>query len=221
MNMTEFNRQLAKKSKELDDLIRRKLPVKVGNMAKAHYQDNIRQGGFVNNGLQSWQKTKRQQSGSKSATANYGALLSSRKHLYSSIKSVPSDYRVKVSNDVEYAPVHNWGGTVSPAVTKKMRKFAWAMYYKEAGIRMGKKEKEARQVAKGQGKTLRGKRTEKQREKLDSASDTAKKWKGLALTKKEKLNIKIPQRQFLGESSELNDSIRQTIDREIRKIINN
>jgi hypothetical protein len=58
------------------------------------------------------------------------------------------------------------------------------MYYKEAGIRMGKKEKEARQVAKGQGKTFRGKRTEKQREKLDNASEAAKKWKGLALTKK-------------------------------------
>jgi phage gpG-like protein len=186
MNLSEFNHILAQKRRELDNLMRRKLPVKVGNMAKAHYQDNIRQEGFVNGGLHPWTKTKRQQSGGASAAANYGALLSSRKHLYSSIKYTPSDYRVRVANDLKYAPVHNWGGTVSPTVTPKMRKFAWAMHYKEAG--------------------------------KDKKKDTP--WKRLALTKKTKLNIRIPQRQFLGESKELSEQIRQTMDSEIRNILN-
>ena len=219
MNITEFNRQLAKKRRELETLIRRKLPEKVGNMATRHYQNNIRQGGFTNNGVTKWKKTRRQESGSKSAAANYGALLSDENHLCSSIKFIPSDYRVKVASDLVYAPVHNWGGTVSPTVTKKMRKFAWAMYYKEAGIRMSKGEKEARRIANEQGIKFRGKRTKRQRAKMDNASDNAQKWKALALTKKTKLNLKIPQRQFLGESRELNDDIRKTVDNEIRKII--
>jgi hypothetical protein len=58
------------------------------------------------------------------------------------------------------------------------------------------------------------------KEKAESASDNAKKWKALALTKKEKLNVKIPQRQFLGESKELSDEIRRTTDKEIRNILN-
>ncbi|MDR1518192.1 MAG: phage virion morphogenesis protein [Dysgonamonadaceae bacterium] len=187
MNVTEFSRLLAQKRRELDKLMRRTLPVKVGAMAKAHYQDNIRERqGFLNGGLQPWQKTKRQTSGGRSAASNYGALQSSRNHLLSSIKYVPDAYRVVVSNDLKYAPVHNWGGTVQPTVTPKMRKFAWAKHYKEAGA--------------------------------DKKKDTM--WKRLALTKKTKLNIRIPQRQFLGESQELNAQIQQKMDSEVRNIIN-
>lgn len=201
MNLQEFNRLLAQKRRELDNLMRRKLPVKVGNMAKSHYQDNIRERqGFLNNGVKKWDKTKRQQSGSVSAAANYGALQSSRNYLYGSIKYTPSDYRVKVANDLVYAPTHNWGGTVSPNVTQKMRKFAWANYFKEAGIQKTDSK-------------------ETKKDKADDAPEKANKWKRLALTKKTKLNIKIPQRQFLGESKELNDEIRKTMDSEIRNIL--
>jgi len=203
MTLQEFNRLLEQKRSELDDLMRRKLPVKVGNIAKAHYQDNIRERqGFLNNGVKQWDKTKRQQSGSTSAAANYGALQSSRNHLYSSIKYTPSDYRVRVANELKYAPIHNWGGNTSPTVTPKMKKFAWAMYYKETGI----KKTDSKDVKKG---------------KSENASENANKWKALALTPKTKLNIKIPQRQFIGESKELNDEIRQTMDNEIRNILNN
>lgn len=44
-------------------------------------------------------------------------------------------------------------------------------------------------------------------------------WKGLALTRKKKLKVKIPQRQFIGESAELNKQIRQTVEAEIRNIL--
>lgn len=178
------------------------MPVKVGAMAKGFYQDNIAERqGFLNNGLTSWPKTRRQLSGGKSATANYGALLSSRNHLFNSILYIPGEYRVKISNPLDYAPIHNQGVTVSPAVTSKMRKFAWAMYYKEAGIK------------KTASKKVKDKRT-------IQAPENALLWKRLALTRKKRLNIKIPQRQFLGESKELNEQIRTKLDSEIRNILN-
>ena len=37
MEIQEFTRILAAKQRELDTLMRRKLPVQVGNMAKTHY----------------------------------------------------------------------------------------------------------------------------------------------------------------------------------------
>ena len=48
----------------------------------------------------------------------------------------------------------------------------------------------------------------------------ALKWKRLALTKKKKLRIRIPQRQFLGESSELSERITEKAEKEIRNILN-
>jgi phage gpG-like protein len=204
MNLQDFSRLLAQKRKELDRLMRRTLPVKVGAMAKAHYQDNIRvRQGFLNGGVQPWPKTRRQLSGGQGAAANYGPLLSGRKHLYSSIQYTPSDYRVVVANDLKYAPVHNWGGTTSPTVTAKMRKFAWAMYYQTAGKKKtGKKIREKAQA---------------ENARLDTE---ANKWKALALTRKSKLNIRIPQRQFLGESKKLDEQVRQTMDSEVRNILN-
>lgn len=81
MDIKDFSALLKAKQKELDTLMRRKLPVKVGRMAKDHYQENFRKGGFVNGGLQCWPQTKRQSSGSKSAAAGYGPLLSRRNYL--------------------------------------------------------------------------------------------------------------------------------------------
>ncbi|MDR0537360.1 MAG: phage virion morphogenesis protein [Tannerellaceae bacterium] len=187
MNIHEFSNLIAQKRRELDALLRRTLPVKVGNMAKAHYQDNFRNQSFTDNGKQPWPKTRRQLSGDKSAASNYGALLSSRNHLYSSVKYTPSDYRVRVANDLEYAAIHNDGGTTNPTVTPKMRRFAWAMYFKH---------------------------------KKGMLPDAAGKWKALALTKKSRLTIRIPQRQFIGESAELNEQIRNKIDSEINNILN-
>lgn len=216
MNLNEFTRLVAQKRRELDKLIRQTLPRKVGAMAKAHYRDNIRvRQGFRDGGVTPYPPTRRQQSGGKSAAASYGALLSSRNHLYGSVKYTPSDFRVVVANDLIYAPVHNWGGTVSPAITRKMRKFAWAMYYKE------------HKTAKVFGEKYKAfeekkwvKRAGKQKAKFDKASEAANKWKALALTKKSRLNIRIPQRQFLGESRELNDEIWQTVDDEVKNILN-
>ena len=200
MELKEFSALIKAKRKELDELMKRKMPVLAGRMAKDHYQNNFRQGGFVNNGLRSWPKAKRISAGGTSTASQYGTLLSSRNHLFSSVKYVPSDYRVRVANDLIYAPVHNWGGTLHPTVTPRMRKFARAKYNQSGG---------------GQKNATEGTKSAKNEEPAE-----ALKWKKLALTKKEKLDVKVPQRQYLGESKELSEKIAVKTEEEIRKILN-
>lgn len=200
MDIKEFNQEIKKKKKELDDLFRHKMPIHAGRLAKDHYQENFRKGGFMNGGLKRWKKARRLSSGGKDAGSNYGTLLSGRNLLYGSIKYVPSDGRVKVSNDIIYAPAHNWGGTLHPTVTPKMRRFAWAKYYQAGG---------------GAKKGAEG----KEKGKTDDPPEAIQ-WKKLALTKKKKLRIKMPQRQFIGESKELDEKIAGKTETEIRKILN-
>ena len=168
MDLPQFIKGLDAKQREIGHAIKRTLPIKVGRIATDHFKENFRKGGFVNGGLHPWQPAKRQLSGSKRATDNYGTLLSSRKHLFGSIKYIPGDGSVVVRSNLIYAPIHNWGGTI----------------YQQ------RKRKNA-----GKGK------------------------KSLALPKR--VAITIPQRQFLGESKELDDKIHQKIESELEKIINN
>ena len=203
MDEKKFIRQLEAHQKELNRLIHRRLPVLIGRMAKDHFQNNFRLQGFLNNGLTRWPETRRQQSGGKSAASQYGPLLSGRNHLFASIKYSPADASVIIANDLLYAPLHNWGGSTHPAVTDKMRRFAWAMFYKEAGIKRAKSGK-----------------TKKKKMAAAAENPRASRWKALALTKKTKLNIRIPQRQFIGDSRELSDKVQQKITTEIHNILN-
>ena len=197
---------MERERKALEKLMRREMPVIAGRMAQEHFQNNFRQGGFVNGGLHPWPKAKRLSSGRTDAAGNYGTLLSGRNHLFKSIKYIPTDYRVKISNDVLYAPIHNWGGTVAVTVTDRMRRFAWAKFYQASG--------KARKAATG------GKKGRKSVAGKQAASPQASFWKNLALTRKKKLDIRIPQRQFLGESEELTAKINERLEKEIRNILN-
>jgi hypothetical protein len=76
------------------------------------------------------------------------------------------------SEKVPYARPHNEGETLTVPVTAKMRKFAWAMHYKE---------------------------------QTEGEKEVYTQWKGLALTKKTELKIKLPMRRFMGPSDKLND----------------
>ncbi len=206
MDIKDFAKLIERKRKELDTAMRRRMPVIAGRMAKDHFQDNFRLGGFVNGGLHPWPEAKRLSSGGTDAVSQYGTLLSGRNHLFSSIKYMPSDYRVTVANELVYAPVHNWGGTVSVAVTDRMRRFAWAKFYKASG--------RTRKAATGQ------KKGRKQAAKQQADNPQASFWKGLALTRKKKLDIRVPKRQFLGESKELTEKINERVEKEIRNILN-
>ena len=97
-----------------------------------------------------------------------------------------SIHRISVTNtsaligtDVPYAKIHNEGGVLHPRVTKKMRGFAWKMYY----------------------------------------ATKQDKWKGLALTKKNTLNIRIPKRKFMGNSAVQNRQLKRVLTLQINKIL--
>lgn len=209
MDANEFSRLIKAKRKEMDDLMKRRMPVIAGRMAKDHFQDNFRREGFVNGGLHPWPKAKRLSSGRTDAAGNCGTLLSRHPHLFNSVKYIPADYRVRVADELVYAPVHNWGGEVHPTVTPKMRRFAWWNYYQATG--------KAKKAATGKRK---GKKRDSTANNEPQENPEALRWKRLALTKKKKLRIRIPQRQFLGESSELSERITEKAEKEIRNILN-
>jgi phage gpG-like protein len=192
--------KLVKKAK--DDILREvndRLPREVGVIAVNHFRQNFRDGGWLDNGLHPWKRTRRQDSGGPDA--KYGPLTSRRNHLMRSIQAETAPGQVTISDPVPYAAVHNDGGdiTTHPTVTTKMRKFAWYMVYSIAGIR-------------GKGKLPKELPAE------------AGKWKGLALTKKSRITVHahIPQRQFMGDSAELrikvSDRIRKALGRIAERI---
>jgi phage gpG-like protein len=189
-------------SKQLKQLQDKTLPVKAGALAVNFFRDNFRKGGYQDNGLTAWKKTKRQLSGAKSAAANYGPLLSGRNHLMNSVRYTTTPGVVVIRNDVVYAAIHNNGGILSHRLTPRMRAFAWVHYFQTAGIRKGMNP-----------------RAKKAKE--DNASEEAKMWKGIALSKKTVLRQVIPQRQFMGRSGELVGKINNMAAAELKKIFDN
>ena len=159
------------------------IPRRVGKIAVDYYRDSFHQQGFLDNGRQKWQPAKRIGT-VKGANGKYLTLLSRRKELYNSIHSVPGLAKVNIISNKPYSRIHNEGGTTHPRVTPKMRKFAWAMHYQEAGA--------------------------------DKKKFTA--WKGLALSKKQRLSIPIIKRQFMGKAAELNQQIQADAVTYLKKI---
>ncbi|MDR2652798.1 MAG: phage virion morphogenesis protein [Prevotellaceae bacterium] len=164
MTGDEFVKRLQKAQREIENCVNRLLPVKIGALAKAHFQDSFRKSGFINNGLHEWQPAKRLlakniprrrakgklvQRRRKPASMQYKTLLSGRNHLYNSIYYTPMRGGVRIYNPVEYAAVHN------------------------EGLRAGR----------GKG-------------------------------------FRMPKRQFIGESAELNKIVQQTVEKELSKILN-
>ena len=207
--MDKLESDIQRMKKEIETLIARKLPVAAGKYAKQHFQDNFRQGGFVNGGLHPWPQAKRLSSGGTGADSQYKTLMSSRNHLFSSINYTPGIAKVTIFNDVVYAAIHNEGGTIHPKITPKMRRFAWAKYYELKG------------EAKGAQKPRKGQKNGITKSVGNQpAAEEAEKWKRLALTKKETLTINIPRRQFMGQSAELDARISAYVEKEVLRIIN-
>ncbi|MDR3226062.1 MAG: phage virion morphogenesis protein [Prevotellaceae bacterium] len=124
MTGDEFLRRLQQSQREIENCINNVLPVKIGALAKAHFQENFIKGGFVNNGLHTWKPAKRLAKGAtRRRTKNgklskrartlainkYKTLLSDKNHLFSSIYYTPSRAAVRIYNPVNYAAVHNEG----------------------------------------------------------------------------------------------------------------
>ena len=136
-NSNELERKIARLKKEIERELYDRLPRKVGIVAVRHFKQNFREGGFVDGGVRPWKRTRRQNS--KGTDSRYTPLTSRRNHLMRSIQSEPGRGEVTITNPVEYAAIHNEGGTINthPTVTPKMRKMAWAKAYSLAGVRGG------------------------------------------------------------------------------------
>lgn len=138
-----------------------------------------------------WPQTKR--------VVRKGSLLVRTSALVNSIRpSLVAFNKVRISAGNEKAPYarpHNEGGTLHPTVTPAMRKWAWAQYYKAGGS--------SAKTAKDKGLTKSAYSAEKGSEILF--------YKRLALTKKTKLDVIIPRRQFMGHSDRLNAKIHERV----------
>lgn len=193
MTESEFLHFLQTYQGQINNLVNRRLPILIGRAAKTFFDNSFRQSAFTDVTPSPWAVTRRQQNADGSADSKYSPLCSSSNHLASSTQYVPGQRQVTISNPVPYAHIHNSGGSIDthPSVTPKMRKFAWAKYFKAHG-------------------------------KGDHAQNNpeADKWKALALTKKNKLDIhvNIPKRQFMGPSQQLNTIIQDIIAKEINNL---
>lgn len=185
MTPEEFKERLISHKNEIRELIRNKAPRIVGVKALNFYKENYRKGGYLDRGFHSWKITARQRLGGKYAASKYGPLLSARNRMFSEIKYSVGDASVHIYNYTPYASVHNDGGVVTPTVTRQMRKYFWAMYYKNGGKK----------------------------------SVEAERYKWLALTKKSKLEIKIPQRKFIYDSYEVRVMVHSILKDEVKKIL--
>ena len=194
MNAKQIANIIARAPKLVEQALRDEIPRKAAVVAKNHFRHNFDESGFMDGGLRPWKKTRRQEAGDPRKP-----LTSQRNHLMNSIDATGAPGLVTVVNPVPYARIHNEGGTIhsQPTVTPAMRKMAWAKAYSIAGVRKG-------------GKLPK------------DLPEEARKWRALALTKKGKLNIKIkiPRRQFIGESKELRMKINQIIINKLKEISN-
>ncbi len=195
MTPKEIEKRIIRAKEDIQKEVTDLLPRKVGVVAVNHFKQNFRDGGWLDDGLHPWKRTRRQDG--NTPDAKYGPLTSRRDHLMRSIQARMAPGEVSIENPVPYAAIHNEGGDITshPTITGKMRKYAWRMVYALAGV-------------KGKGKLPKELPAE------------AEKWKGLALTKKSRLTVHahIPQRQFMGDSSELRTKINKIINESIKRI---
>lgn len=138
-----------------------------------------------------------------------GSLLVRSGALRQSISSTIQGDRLVYSSNLPYAAIHNDGGTIE--VTAKMKRFFWFKYLQIEGSKTekeGRSKLEARYTYKKDG----SKRNNKKNNQL---SEEAQFYKAMAL-KKVGDKIEIPQRQFIGNSPEVQQAIRSIVDENIQ-----
>lgn len=178
---------------ELNDLIKlkdRELPVKVGRAVVESVNENFRRGGFYG---RPWKPTRRQQLGFHGVSGQYGPLLSKNNHLSRSTVSIPGKGQVTIENSLEYARIHNDGGEIP--VTPKMKRFFWAKYYETGAVNPGTGS----------------------RKKSATGAESGF-WRGMAL-KRVGSTIKIPKRQFVGPSPEVDKIVNDITNKELQNHI--
>lgn len=120
-----------------------------------------------------------------------GSILIDTGRLRQSVRSRSDTDSITFYSDLPYASIHNEGGEIK--VTARMKRYFWHRYYAAQGAFGRRKNGSLRQ--------------DKRNLRLTTAADF---WRAMALMKEGKA-IKIPKRQFLGMSPE--------VERDVTKII--
>lgn len=136
----------------------------------------------------------------KSPTRPGGTILVDTGGLRRSITSRSTEKSIIFYTTHPAAEIHNEGGEI--VVTRKMKRYFWYRYYEATGS-FGRKKS---------GEIRRDKRTVQ-------LSDEAQFWKFMAMMK-EGNTIKIPRRQFLGTSPEVEKAVRDIVEENITEYFN-
>ena len=128
------------------------------------------------------------------------AVLTDTGQLRRSVRSRTTDTSITFYTDLPYSAIHNEGGEIK--VTAKMKRFFWYKYYEATGSFGRKKNGE--------------KRNDKRTRQLTTEAEF---WKFMAL-KKEGTTIKIPKRQFLGKSPEVEKAVREIVEDNMNEYFN-
>lgn len=154
--------------RKIAEEVMKDLPKKAGEKALQFFLASFIKQGFTDTSFIPWVKRKDDLT---------HKLLNQSYALKESIKITKADFEnveITAGEGLNYAAIHNEGGTITVKVSAKMKRFFWYMYKKTQN----------------------------------------EKWKWMALTKKETLTIKIPKRQFIGESETLMNNLdKMFIDR--------
>lgn len=149
------------------------------------FDKNFERQGFFS---EAWQRRKSPMRGD-------GHVLVSSGDLRRSIQSKVDGNSITFCSTLPYAGIHNEGGVIK--VTRKMKSFFWHKYYEAQGS-FGRK----------QNGSLRNDRRNRH---LTSVSEF---WRGMALMKEGK-TIRIPRRQFIGYSPEVERLVCDIIERNL------
>lgn len=167
------------------------MPRIAGVQATRYLKDGFKRQGWVENGRVSRWKPRL-----PGSPRNSRRILSDTGNLKDSIRILSlgvDEVRIGINpSEVPYAEIHNSGGSIT--ITPAMRRYFWAMYYQAVGASTGSGRR--RERGRGRGRV----------------SGQAKLWRALALKRSP---IKIPKRQFIGYSPDLEKNITRELKRRL------
>lgn len=144
----------------------------------------------------------------KSPTRPGGSILIDTGNLRKSIGSRMTENSIVFYTTLPYAAIHNDGGEI--VVTARMKRYFRAKFYEAQGGFGRKKGNNKRTLSDGGFYAWTSKM---------SLTPEAEFWRFMAL-KKEGSTIKIPRRQFLGTSPEVEQAVREIIEENITEYFN-
>ena len=110
--------------KKMAENVMKEMPKKASEQARAFFLGSFIKEGFTDTSFIPWVKRKDDLS---------HKLLSQSYALKNSINITKANFEeieIIAGEGINYAAIHNEGGTITVKVTPKMKKFFWAMFYK-------------------------------------------------------------------------------------------